>query len=77
MLDQEFKYYREHQEELVKKYKDKHIVIVGEEVVGTYEDELTAYIESKKRYDLGTFFIQLCEPGAANYTQTFHSLAIF
>lgn len=77
MLDQEFKYYQEHQNELVKLYKDKHIVIVGEEVVGSYDSELSAYLDSKEKYGLGHFLIQLCEPGVESYTQMFHSLAIF
>jgi len=77
MLDQEFKYYQDHQNELVKLYKDKHIVIVGEQVVGAYDNELSAYLDAKEKYGLGNFLIQLCEPGIENYTQMFHSLAIF
>ncbi len=34
MLDTEFKYYLENQAELVKKYNDRFIVIIGNEVIG-------------------------------------------
>lgn len=77
MLEREFKYYLDHQEEIVKKYNGKYIVIVGEEVVGAYDEEIKAYIEAKKSYEIGTFLIQYCAPGIENYTQTFHSQVIF
>ena len=77
MLDKEFKYFLDNQDELVRKYKGKYIVIIGEEVVGTYSSELDAYNESVKKYELGTFLIQQCLPGVDTYTQTFHSRVIF
>ncbi len=72
MLEKEFKYYVDHQGELVKKYRDKYIVIIGEEVVAAYNDNLTAYLESKKKHGLGNFLIQLCQPGEENYTHSYH-----
>jgi hypothetical protein len=77
MLDKEFKYYIEHQEELVKKYNGRYIVIVGTEVVNDYDNEITAYTESLKLFKEGTFFIQLCKPGTDSYTQNYHSRVIF
>ena len=72
MLEREFKFYVEHQDELVKQYRDKYLVIVGEEVIAAYDDITIAYLESKKRYKPGTFMIQLCQPGVENYTVTLH-----
>ena len=46
MLDREFKYYLENQDELIEKYNGKYLVIVGEEVKGVYENEESAYVES-------------------------------
>jgi len=77
MLEKEFKYFKDHQEELVKKHEGKHLVIVGKEVVGTYESEIDAYTEAKKRHKPGTFLIQHCLPGESAYTQTFYSRVIF
>jgi hypothetical protein len=77
MLDKEFKYYIEHQEELVKTYDGKYIVIVGTEVVNSYDDETTAYLDSLKSLKEGTFLIQLCKEGKDSFTQTFHSRVIF
>lgn len=77
MLEKQFKYYLDHQEELVEKYRGKFLVIKDESVVGVYDSELDAYRESVKKYELGTFLIQECTPGEESYTQTFRTRVIF
>jgi hypothetical protein len=77
MLDKEFKYYLDHQSELLKTYKGRVIVIIGEEVIGDYDSEAEAYTESIKNHKLGTFLIQVCLPGTDSYTHTFHSRVVF
>lgn len=77
MLNTEFDFYLAHQDELVKKYLNKHIVIVGSEVVGAYNSKSEAYVEAAKKFELGKFFIQHCTPGDSSYTQTFHSRVTF
>jgi len=72
MLDKEFNWYLAHQSELVEQYNGKHLVIKDENVVGFYNSTSEAYRESKKKYKLGTFLIQLCTPGKEAYTKTFH-----
>lgn len=68
MLEAEFKYYIDHQDELVAKYNGKFIVIIGESVVGAFNTKPEAYIDSIKKYKLGTFLIQMCAPGPESYT---------
>jgi hypothetical protein len=77
MLEREFKYYLDNQEELLKKYSGRVIVIVGESVIGDYANEVEAYTETIKKHKVGAFLLQLCVPGKDSYTQTFHSRAIF
>jgi len=77
MLEKEFEYYLRHQTELVKKYKGKVLAIVNEEIVGVYDDEAAAYLETIKKYEPGKFLLQLCTPGEDDYTQTFHSRVSF
>lgn len=72
-LKREFEYYLEHQDELVKKFNGKFVVIKGQEVIGTYDDQATAVLETQKIHDLGTFLVQKAEPGTGAYTQVFHS----
>lgn len=76
MLEEEFKYYINHQTELLKKYLDKFIVIKGEEVIGVYDTATEANEKTVKDHERGTFLIQHCLPGTESYTNTFHSRAI-
>jgi hypothetical protein len=77
MLEQEFKYYLNNQNELLKKYNNRYIVIVGDNVVGDYDSNERALIEAKKKYPLGTFLIQKCTNGENDYTYMFHSRVRF
>lgn len=76
-LEKEFKYYIENQDELLKKYQGKYIVIKGEKVIGAYNTSSEAYSESQKTNKIGTFLIQFCSPGTTSYKQTFFSRVSF
>lgn len=68
MLKKEFQYYLDHQEELLKTYNGKIIVIVNDQVIGAYNNKKDAYLDSIKKYKPGTFLIIECTPGADSYT---------
>jgi 3-methyladenine DNA glycosylase AlkD len=72
-LKKEFQYYLDNQDELVKKYNGKFLVIKDCQVIGAFENQLEAINKTKKDHELGTFLVQKCEPGSESYTQTFHS----
>ncbi len=72
-LEQEFDFYLSHQDELVEKYDGKYIVIKGGAVLGAYDGDLTAVMETQKSHQLGTFLVQKVSTGNADYSQTFHS----
>jgi hypothetical protein len=72
-LEADFQFYRDHQAEMVDKYDGEFVVIRQGAVVGDYPTYEQAYSESVQRFPLGTFLIQLVEPGEGGYTQTFHS----
>ena len=76
-LEQEFKYYLSHQDELVKQYDGKYLVIKDCEVVGVFDSEIEAIEETSKKHKLGTFLVQKCDSGPESYTQTFHSRVVF
>lgn len=76
MLDKEFKYYLKNQDELVKKYGGKFIVLKDKKVIGVYSSHSEAYNETVKNEELGTFLIQHCLPGTNSHSQTFHSQVI-
>ena len=73
LLKKEFQYYLDHQDELVKIYNGKVIVIKNCKVIGAYDNDLEAIEKTCETHELGTFLVQKCEPGNESYTQTFHS----
>lgn len=76
-LENEFKYYLSHQDEFVRKYSNKYIVIKAHEFLGAYSSEVEAIQVTKKSHPLGTFLVIHCTPGTESYTQTFHSRVAF
>ena len=72
-LEREFEFYLERQDELVRRYRGKFVVVRGCEVIGAYDDEIEAIERSAQRFPLGSFLVQKCEPGTESYTQVFHS----
>ena len=77
LLEKEFDFYLAHQDEFVKKYGNKHIVIIDEQVLGAYDLEIQAIEETVKTHDLGTFLVQFCTPGKDTYSANLHSRVVF
>ena len=76
MLDQEYKYFKDNQKQLLKKYPNKVLVIKGEQIEGIYDGEEAAYKDAVSKFELGTFLIQRCV-AEDKAVQTFHSRVIF
>jgi hypothetical protein len=72
MLEKEFSYFVKNQDGLLPLYNGKYLVIKEETVVGAFDTEIDAYLDSVAKYGLGAFLIQKCIPGKEAYTQTFH-----
>ena len=77
LLQEEFQFYLDHQDEMVERYEGKFIVIKDGEVLGSYDNEITAVAETQKSHKLGTFLVQKVSRGTEDYTQTFHSRVAF
>ncbi len=76
-LQKEFQHYIDHQDELVREYDGKFIVIKDGQILGAYDDELQAVAETQKTDELGTFLVQRVSRGTGDYTQTFSSRVVF
>ena len=76
-LEKEFRYYIDHQDDLVKQYNGKVIVIKNCQVIGVYESEIEAVEKTSKKEEQGTFLVQRCNPGTDNYIQMYHSRVAF
>ena len=72
-LKEEFHYYLDHQGDFVQKYDGKVIVLKNHEVLGTYDTELDAIVETRKEHKPGTFMVQKVSEGEEDYTVTIHS----
>ena len=72
-LEKDFQYFLDNQEELVKQYGGKFIVLKEQQVLGVYNSEEEAFTETQKQHELGSFLIQECKKGEDVYTQTFSS----
>lgn len=76
MFEQELSFFIENQTELVKQYRGKVLVIVGKTMVGAFGNLPEAYKEAVKKYELGSFMLQRCEPGPDAYTITLSSAGV-
>ncbi|MES2387286.1 MAG: hypothetical protein V4543_04750 [Bacteroidota bacterium] len=66
----DFKYYLENQEELVKKYNSRWLVIKEQQVVADLGNGMDAYDWGRDNLGEETeYIIQLCTPGPAAYTR--------
>ena len=73
MIESLFKYYLENQDDLVKKYNGKYIIITKDGVMGAYSTMRKGYDAGVSRFGRGNFMLQLCTPGNTAYTQRFHT----
>ena len=72
-LETEFNYYLEHQDELVRLYNGRFIVLKGHEVLGVYDERMEALNETAKEHEPGTFMVHRVTPGDAGHTVTLYS----
>ena len=72
-LRREFQFYRDNQDEMVKKYDGKVVAIKDGEVLGAYDSLGKALNETQKTHELGSFLIQKVSEGNKDYTITIRS----
>lgn len=77
MLEREFNFFKEHQDEIAREHHGRFVVIVGEEVVDVYDTALEAYEAASQEHEAGTFLVQQALPGQDVRTQTFYSRVVF
>lgn len=75
----DFQYFIEHYNELYEKYGHKFIVIKEHEILGTYDDAVSAINATSQKYPIGTFIVQECngdESGYTNYISSWQLVSI-
>jgi hypothetical protein len=58
MFERENAFYEANRKQLRQKYLGKEIVIIGDEIIGVYDDLDTAVDETEKTRPLGTFCVK-------------------
>jgi hypothetical protein len=75
-FSEELDFFISNQEDLVRDFQGKFLVLKGSKVIGVYPDPLSAYIETQKEHPIGSFMIQPCVPGPEAYTVTISSTVL-
>ena len=73
MLKDQFEYYLSNQNELVKLYAGKVLIITGQKVVGAYDSYDDADNAALEQFGEGTYLLQKCSQGTMDYRV--HSLS--
>lgn len=68
MFKKELKYFIDNQDELVKKYLGKFLVISNEHVQGAFDSTIEADKFAQNNFQNGEYIIQPCEKGIGAYT---------
>ena len=76
-LPKEFEYYLAHQDEFVRQYDGKVIVLKDTKVLGVYDDAVSAVTATQREHEIGTFLVQKVAAGSAFTSQTYHSRVVF
>lgn len=71
MIQTLFQYYLEHQDELVKLYNGKYLIITADGVKGAFDSMREGYDTALNTYGKGNFMLQLCTEGDGAYSQQF------
>ena len=70
MFTEELNFFIKNQDDLVKKYAGKTLVIKGNELCAVFDSPLQAYVQLERDNQLGKAMIQVCQPGPEAYTAT-------
>ncbi len=68
MFDTELNYFIKNQDNLIKQYGGRVLIIKGEKVISSHDSQFEAYIEAQDKGQLGEVMIQNCVPGKDAYT---------
>lgn len=72
-LKKNLDWYIAHQQELAEKYNGKVLLIVDQNLIGTFDDMAAAYADAMKSYTPGTFTLQPCSAEPDSYTMMLYT----
>ena len=77
MIEELFDFYLQNQDQLVRQYEGKYLVITKDGVASAWDStaDKEAFHDAKSKYGMGNFILQLCTPGTGAYTFFNHHIA--
>ena len=57
-LRREFQFYLAHKAEFMAKHAGRFVALKDQEIIGVFDDRLTAIMETAKAHELGSFLVQ-------------------
>ena len=75
VLEKQYKYFKDNESEIIEQHPGMYVVIHDYAVAGAFKNELDALEYGRENFELGTFLVQRCSPGAD--IQTFHTRVSF
>ncbi len=76
LLKKEYDFYKENENQFIKKYKGKFIVIKNKEVLGVYDSKIDAYVKTQEEHKVGTFLIHQCLKETEKNQVSFYSYIV-
>lgn len=76
MLEKEYQFFLDNKEDLIQKYLNNFIIIVNNEVVGSFEKKSDALKFASKNYETGKFLLEFCTTDKLFYEFSFVNWAI-
>jgi hypothetical protein len=76
-LQKNLDFYIKNQDEIVKRYDGRVLVLHKQQVAGDFDSLTDAYFTAKDRYAAGTFSIIKCSPGDKDYTVGYRTVHRF
>jgi len=76
MIERLFNWYRSNQDELVKQYNGKYIVITEDGVKGAFDTDTDGYDYAVKAFGRGNFMLQKCSEGEKDYSLHFYTYRV-
>ncbi len=73
--EKDYQFFVKNKSRLCKEYPGQFLAIKNAKIIGSYNDEVSAYTETTKEHQPGTFIIQQASP-EATATQVFHSRVV-
>lgn len=76
MIQDDYQFYRSHQEEIVKDHLEEYVVIKDSSVLGYYKEESKAF-KSMVGNELGTFIVKKCQLPGTDMVTYYNNLVSF